>query len=152
MHFQSTSAVQNKVKISLKSTAILSLLIMVTACQPKGETPSDKQSETATSSQAPKNLSPYIEAKTRALTPKQPQSCDETGCTRYDFQTVETNHAWINQYFLDRIQNMDPLAFEREKKPIETNNRLFKKLYNKICNIFFLIIKPLLHPTKMNHN
>lgn len=117
MHFQLKSAVRNNFKISLKSAAILSLLIMVTACQPKGETSSDKKSETATSFQQQTKISPYIESKTIVLAPKQSQSCDEAGCTRYDFQTVDTNHGWINQYFLDRIQKMEPLAFESAKKP-----------------------------------
>ncbi len=118
MHYQLKPKVKKSVKTSLKTSAILLLVIMVTACQPKVDAPNDKNPETVVSSQQQKNLSLYVESKTLSLTPKQPQSCDEAGCTRYDFQTVQTNHAWINQYFLDRIQKIEPLAFESSKKPI----------------------------------
>lgn len=122
MHFQLKPVVKKSVKTGLKASAILSLLIMVTACQPKADAPSDKKSENVTSSQQQKNLSPYIESKSIVLTPKQSQSCDEAGCTRYDFQTVQTNHAWINQYFLDRIQKIEPLAFENVKNATNKKN------------------------------
>lgn len=129
MHFQFKATVKRGFITSFKTTLMVSLVIMVTACQPKVEAPTDKKSATAATSPEQKKPTPYIESKTIVLTPKQPQSCDETGCTRYDFQTVETNHAWINQYFLDRIQKIEPLAFENAKN--STAKRVDEKQLNE---------------------
>ncbi len=40
-----------------------------------------------------------------------PEACDAQGCTQYSIQTVETNVGWINQYFAERIEKADPIAF-----------------------------------------
>ncbi len=119
MHFQFKPNVKKSVRTNLGMTAVISLMMMLSACQPKVDPATDKQSEQSSSSQQQKDPHIYIESKTQALSPKQSQSCDEAGCTRYDFQTVQTNHAWINQYFLDRIQKVEPLAFEGAKKSAE---------------------------------
>ncbi len=52
-----------------------------------------------------------IQAKVVALKLPQQQICDEDGCTAYDIQTVKTNVAWIDEYFMQRLQKADPIAF-----------------------------------------
>lgn len=37
--------------------------------------------------------------------------CEIEGCIRFDLQTVDTNIDWINQYFVERIQHTEPVAF-----------------------------------------
>ncbi len=41
------------------------------------------------------------------------------GCVRFDLQTVDTNMDWINQYFIERIQHTEPVAFTKviQKNP-----------------------------------
>lgn len=97
----------------------ISAMLLLTACQPKSEPVPEEPHKTAKSAAVTHTLKDQlIIAKTIALKTKQTQTCDEEGCTHYDFQTVETNHPWINQYFLDRIQKTEPLAFEQAGKNV----------------------------------
>ena len=39
--------------------------------------------------------------------------CEIEGCVRFDLQTVDTNMSWIDQYFMERIQRTEPVAFSK---------------------------------------
>ena len=39
--------------------------------------------------------------------------CEIEGCVRFDLQTVDTNINWIDQYFMERIQRTEPVAFRK---------------------------------------
>lgn len=96
-------------------SSVLSILILVTGCQPKHEQKSEAQNQSETQQNtSTKQNNEVIHAKTVAVKLPQVRACDESGCTDYDFQTVETNHPWINAYFIERIQKMDPVAFQKK--------------------------------------
>lgn len=103
--------VKNKKWLMIKFF-ILSSTIFLTACQPKGEGQSVGKSKEAIIQEKNDIQQLLVVSKTVLLPVKQAQSCDEEGCIRYDFQTVETNHPWINEYFTDRIKKADPVAFQ----------------------------------------
>lgn len=92
----------------------MSMLILLMACQPKTD-----QEKEATENKKTASTVELIVSKTINLKTPQSKSCDESGCTRYEFQTVETNQSWINQYFKDRIQKTDPIAFQNDKSASE---------------------------------
>ena len=96
-------------KKTLLSMLSISMLVILTACQPKNEVDNENNSSSKSASTVE-----LIVAKTVELKTPQSQSCDESGCTRYQFQTVETNLAWINEYFRDRILKADPVAFQKD--------------------------------------
>lgn len=108
MAFQSNSKRAKCLKI-----LALSGLMLLSACQPQSDDPArtDSKSVTQTKASAEQQGNFYLEAKTVVLKPTQAQSCDESGCTRYQFQTVDTNQAWLNDYFKQRIEKSNPLAF-----------------------------------------
>lgn len=58
-----------------------------------------------------------IRAKTVPIALPQVEICEQVGCTRYHFQTIQSNVPWINEYFLERIQKMEPIAFEKYEGP-----------------------------------
>lgn len=60
---------------------------------------------------------PVIEARSLALKLPQTEICEAVGCTRYEMQSIQTNIAWINEYFLDRLKKMEPSAFEKYEGP-----------------------------------
>ena len=97
----------NKKKIL--SILSICMLVILTACQPKSEADNENSSSSKSASTVE-----LIVAKTVELKTSQSQSCDESGCTKYQFQTVETNLAWINEYFRDRILKADPVAFQKD--------------------------------------
>ncbi|QZD33652.1 hypothetical protein ABEKA_1682 [Acinetobacter lwoffii] len=45
--------------------------------------------------------------------------CEIEGCVSFDLQTVDSNIDWINQYFIERIQHTEPVAFTKvtQKNP-----------------------------------
>lgn len=92
----------------------ISMLMLLTACQPRSDheqTDQSKSRQDAASSTAAQDQ--LIMSKTVPLKATQALTCDEQGCTQYRFQTVETNHEWINRYFKDRIQKANPVAFQQ---------------------------------------
>ena len=58
-----------------------------------------------------------LQAKTIAVKLPQAELCEQIGCTRYDLQTIQTNVPWIDDYFLDRIKKIEPIAFEKYEGP-----------------------------------
>ena len=90
----------------------LSSVLILTACQPKNDTASKTKTEQTAPAAVAADL-PVIQAKVLALKLPQQQICDEDGCTAYDIQTVKTNVAWIDEYFMQRLQKADPIAFSK---------------------------------------
>ena len=99
----------------------LSSVLLLTACQPKSEATSKAETEQAASASVTADI-PLIQAKVVALKLPQQQICDEEGCTAYDIQTVKTNVAWIDEYFMQRLQKTDPIAFSKTAASNETPN------------------------------
>lgn len=106
-------------QIHLKKTwiisALFSALLMASGCQEKPASSADAQASTP-SSQAKIQQIPLIQAKVTRVELPRKQFCDEDGCTQYDLQTVKTDIAWIDDYFLNRIKKDVPIAFEKDQK------------------------------------
>lgn len=95
--------------IQLGICAILSATVGLAGCQPKPEV-----AEKSISSTPAKNTEaalPLVKARVMPVKVRKTEACDQQGCTQYDLQTVQTNVAWIDQYFLERIQKAAPNAF-----------------------------------------
>lgn len=99
-------------KFAVIKMVILSSTLFLTACQPKGDNQSVTDKKEAASSAKVQSDQLFVLSKTVSLPVQQAQSCDEEGCIQYEFQTVETNHPWINEYFIDRIKTANPVAFQ----------------------------------------
>ena len=99
----------------------LSSVLILTACQPKNDTASKTKTEQTAPAAVAADL-PVIQAKVLALKLPQQQICDEDGCTAYDIQTIKTNVAWIDEYFMQRLQKADPIAFSKTAASNETPN------------------------------
>ncbi|WP_347454778.1 RsiV family protein [Acinetobacter thermotolerans] len=55
---------------------------------------------------------PLIQAKRVAVEGARTLSCEKEGCTRFDLQTIQSNVAWIDDYFLERLKRAEPVAFK----------------------------------------
>jgi hypothetical protein len=105
-------------KIFGRGLGCMAMLLVLTACQREEHT---DLSHPVHSTQT--NI-PLIQAKSIAVKLPQAEICEQMGCTRYDLQTIQTNVAWINDYFLDRLKKMDPIAFEKYEGPQLDNDSL----------------------------
>ncbi len=115
---------QVNLKKTLVASALLSILLVVSGCQEKPAS----QVEVASTDQAKKIEIPLIQAKMERVALPEKQFCDEDGCTQYDFQTVKTQVAWIDDYFLNRIKKDVPSAFEKtQKEATVTSNEAANK-------------------------
>lgn len=106
---------------------VVALTLGLSACQPKSAPrPSDPQP------QAPKTV--LIESQAMEVKLARNEVCTEKGCTLYDMQSVQTNLAWIDAYFLKRLSELEPEAFQtdtevfvpdvnNEKVVLEQNNQ-----------------------------
>ena len=108
-------------KFSLISSVIV-VALGLSACQKNGDTQQDIV---------------LIDAKTVAVQLPQNEVCTVDGCTQYDFQNIQTGIAWIDDYFLDRLKKMDPVAFEKAKN-LEQNTDNQKLPSISQANIRFL--------------
>jgi len=90
--------------------AVLLLTVGVLGCQPQS-------SSVATLAQTDRVV--QIEAKTVPIKGAAKVVCEIEGCVRFDLQTVDSNIDWINQYFIERIQHTEPVAFTKvtQKNP-----------------------------------
>ncbi|ENW28792.1 RsiV family protein [Acinetobacter lwoffii] len=101
-------------KINLFKTteiyAVLLLTVGMMGCQPHS-------SSVATLAQTDRVV--QIEAKTVPIKGAAKVVCEIEGCVRFDLQTVDSNIDWINQYFIERIQHTEPVAFTKftQKNP-----------------------------------
>lgn len=102
--------------------AIGVLLSFLSACQPSSkETPLEStKNEVATQSE---KLIPALQSKTLPVQLQQSSICDESGCTEYDFQSVQTNQKWIDDYFLNRLKKTNPLPFAKPNPAQATHQR-----------------------------
>lgn len=105
-------------KIILSGLGVLACLGLL-GCQPKQPAQHDESQASITTAQhgQEKTVESYwIEAKTRPMETAQKRVCEEEGCTDYAFQTIQTNHQWIDQYFEERIKKAYPVAFMSNPK------------------------------------
>ncbi|WP_298145016.1 RsiV family protein [uncultured Acinetobacter sp.] len=84
---------------------MMGLTVLLTACQPKhAPHPSDPKPEAAKvvllSSQSIQMNLPRAEV------------CESEGCERYNLHTVHTNLPWIDAYFVKRLTQLAPKAFD----------------------------------------
>ena len=86
--------------------ALCSVALLLGACQKKSDT---EQSQSQT--QSANGAVALLQAKVVAVDGAKKQFCDESGCTNYDLQTVQSNLPWIDAYFLKRIKTDLPNAF-----------------------------------------
>lgn len=90
---------------------VLSTFVLA-ACSPKDSTTASNHNTADV---------PLISSKTQAVAGAQSRFCDEDGCTTYDLQSVDTNQAWINSYFLDRIKTAEPNAFTAQPEGVSAS-------------------------------
>lgn len=108
-------------KINLLKTAeiyaVLLLTVGMMGCQPHS-------SSVATLAQTDRVV--QIEAKTVPIKGAAKVVCEIEGCVRFDLQTVDSNIDWINQYFIERIQHTEPVAFTKftQKNPKKLMSRI----------------------------
>ncbi|MDR6628791.1 hypothetical protein J2X86_000802 [Acinetobacter lwoffii] len=101
-------------KINLFKTteiyAVLLLTVSMLGCQPQS-------SSVAKLAQTDRVV--QIEAKTVPIKGAAKVVCEIEGCVRFDLQTVDSNIDWINQYFIERTQHTEPVAFTKvtQKNP-----------------------------------
>ena len=87
-----------------KPVLVFMLMAVLTACQPeRTSAPDQKPSESA-----------MLIASIATMDLPQAKFCDATQCTRYRIDMVQTNLAWINQYFLDWVKQHYPEAFQTQ--------------------------------------
>lgn len=108
-------------KVNFKSglifSSLLSTMFMLTACQEK---PAPQAEQKAVQSQS--EVMPLIQAKIERVEIPKKQFCDEGGCIQYDLQTVKSNVAWIDDYFMTRIKKDVPNAFEQGHANAQTEH------------------------------
>ena len=93
---------------------VLALTLGLSACQPKdAPRPSDPQP------QAPKVV--LLESQAMEVKLARNEVCTEKGCTLYDMQSVQTNLPWIDEYFLKRLSELEPEAFQVDTAPFVPN-------------------------------
>lgn len=97
-------------KAAAAAVAAFFSISLLTACQPRNEPVQDSDKNKQAAAVKTDSI-PLIESKAAAMKLTKPEACDAEGCTQYSIQTVETNVDWINQYFAERIQKADPIAF-----------------------------------------
>ena len=90
--------------------AVLLLTVGMMGCQPQS-------SSVATLAQTDRVV--QIEAKSVPVKGAAKVVCEIEGCVRFDLQTVDSKIDWINQYFIERIQHTEPVAFTKvtQKNP-----------------------------------
>lgn len=87
------------------------LSFMLWGCQPTTEAPTEAQTVVETQ---PKVM--LIDVQNEKVALAQPQLCDTKECIRFDMQTLKTNVDWIDRYFLERLQALEPKAFQEQPK------------------------------------
>lgn len=90
---------------------IIAIVMSLVACQ--------RQDSIAVAQQVNPNQQHLVIIQAKTIPVKLPQAeiCEQNGCIRYDLQTIQTNVMWINDYFLDRLKKIEPIAFEKYEGP-----------------------------------
>ena len=138
---------------------VLAITFGLTACQPNNAPrPSEPQPK------APKVV--LLESQAMEVKLARNEVCTEKGCTLYDMQSVQTNLAWIDDYFLKRLSELEPEAFEvdntafvpdvdDEKVVLEQNNQ-FVHYIGQRQNIAMFVIQSYSYggklPQSMSHH
>lgn len=86
--------------------ALCSVALLLGACQKQSD-----PDQASTQTQTAVGTVALIQANVVAVEGAKKQFCDESECTNYDLQTVQTNLPWIDAYFLKRIKTDLPNAF-----------------------------------------
>ena len=102
----------------LYAIPVCTAVLFAVGCQEKP----NPQAEQASTVAAKSEQIPLIQAKVVRLELPKKQFCDEDGCTQYDFQTVQSNVSWIDQYFQERIKKDVPSAFEKDQANTQPQN------------------------------
>ena len=84
---------------------MLAAMVAVSGCQPKSTAKDEQPASSASVKEQKQAEVPVIQAKVVPVKLPKPKVCLEDGCTEYDFQTVQTNQKWINDYFTNRIKS-----------------------------------------------
>lgn len=98
-------------------TMVLALVTSLAACKPRNE-PVNKQEEQKV--EPVSTEVPTVLAKVVMMQLPNAEVCEQDECTKYQAQTVETNLDWINQYFVERIHQAEPVAFTEPKLDAST--------------------------------
>ncbi|GAA5557245.1 hypothetical protein Asch01_01964 [Acinetobacter schindleri] len=85
-------------------SCILCLNVGLFACQPQ---------TSSVNASAQTEEAGQIQSKTIPVKAADQVVCEVENCVRFDLQTVDTNMAWIDQYFIERIQRTEPVAFNK---------------------------------------
>lgn len=112
-------------KTTIWSGLSVLLCAVLVGCQPKQSSQQDEPQASTTTPQHSQEKaveSYWIEAKTRPMEAAQKRVCEDDGCTDYAFQTIQTNHQWIDQYFEERIKKAYPVAFMANPKQSAEQN------------------------------
>ena len=88
---------------------LIAAMTLVAGCQPKAA--KEEQGSSAVTKEKKQVEIPVIQAKVVAVKLPKAKLCLEDGCTEYDFQTVQTNQKWIDDYFMNRLKKSEPNAF-----------------------------------------
>lgn len=84
---------------------MIGLTVLLTACQPKdAPRPSDPKPEAAK----------VVLLSSQSINMNLPRAkvCELQGCERYSLHTVQTNLPWIDAYFVKRLTELAPKAFD----------------------------------------
>ena len=116
---------------------MLAAMVAVSGCQPKSTAKDEQPASSASVKEQKQAEVPVIQAKVVPVKLPKPKVCLEDGCTEYDFQTVQTNQKWINDYFTNRIKKADPNAFANlADKPVEVPEGAELKSECHLCPLF----------------
>ena len=145
-----------------KAKYILVLSVMATVvlagCQPKQSEPKEQTEQQVTTHQTTASI-PLVQAKVVAVNLKNAKVCVDDGCTQYSFQTVQTNQAWIDDYFLSRIKKAEPNAFmEASDQQLQTStdtalseSRIEVRFLGQNYNLASFVIKSYVYSAGVAH-
>lgn len=100
----------------MKKIALMTVIgsVLLSACQPKENTPVDVSTEKPTTKV---DSIPLIQAQTTRIELAQKEYCqpateeEYASCTKFHLQSVKTNVDWINDYFMQRLKQDHAEAF-----------------------------------------
>lgn len=114
------------------ATPLLLSVALLVGCQPPHDS---KQAIDAKSVSKDKSV-PIIQAKVVPVKLDSNEVCAEEGCTHYDFQTIESNVKWIDDYFIQRLKKAEPAAFSGHSNSasavIQRNNKGLNQSLNYV--------------------
>ncbi len=91
---------------------MVAAMAAVSGCQPKSAAKDEQPASSASVKEQKQAEVPVIQAKVIPVKLPKSKVCLEDGCTEYDFQTVQTNQKWINDYFTNRIKKQTRMLLQ----------------------------------------